>query len=243
MKKFIILTLLLAFMYVGVKAQVNNLRIGPQVTPTFSWMKTNDNFINGNGMNLGTKIGLSAEYHFSSQYAIVSGLNWAFNTGGKLQHDVGGNLLPRSNRDMDNPLDLQTLPDGVNIRYHLQYLEIPIALKMRTKEFGYLRYYFQIPEFYINFLTKARGDIMETSSSLNYTKQRIGRDVIGLNMFLGLGAGIEYSVTDETSIIGGLHYQQSFIDVTKNRGEKNTGVKEDSKGSIGMIMLKIGVLF
>src|SRR5699024_10340723 len=124
---------------------------GPQLSPTFSWMNSNDNFINPNGMNLGAKLGIAAEYHFSSQYSVVSGLNWTFNYGGNLKHDVGGNLLPRSNPNLDNPAALENLPDDVNIRYHLQYLEIPVAFKMRTREFGYLRYYFHIPEFYLNF--------------------------------------------------------------------------------------------
>lgn len=243
MKKLVLLTLFFAFTYVGIYAQFDNLRIGPQVAPTFSWMKTNDNFINSNGINLGIKVGLNAEYYFAEQYSLVSGIHWTFNYGGNLQHEMGGNLLAKSNADLDNPQALENLPDGVNIRYHLQFLEIPIAVKMRTKEFGYMRYYFQIPEFYINFLTKARGDIVETTSNLNYTKQRIGSDVIGMNFFLGLGAGIEYSVSEETSIVGGLHFQHSLVDVTGNRGKKSDGTSEDSKGSIGMLMLKIGVLF
>ncbi len=243
MKKLTIIALILTLFSIEAYSQLERLRVGPQVSPSFSWMTTNDNHINSNGLNLGTKLGVALEYYFSPNYALVSGLNWTFNTGGRLQHDIGGNLLSESNAELDNPAVLADLPDGVNIRYHLQYFEIPIALKMRTREFGYIRYYFQIPEFYLGFLTKARGDIKESSSGLNYSKQLIGDDVTGINMFLGLGGGIEYSISSETSLVAGLHFQQSLIDVTDDSATKNDGNPENSKGNIGVLMLKIGVFF
>lgn len=243
MKNLLIIAILLAVFQYTSHSQIQNLRFGPQVTPSFSWMTSNDNKINSNGLNLGTKLGVSAEYYFSPQYSIVTGLNWSFNQGGRLQHDIGGNLLSDSEEDLEDPDILTDLPDGVNIRYHLQYLEIPLSLKMRTREFGYIRYYFQIPEFYLGFLTKTRGDIKESSTDLNYTKQLIGKSVTFINMYLGLGGGIEYSISDGTSLITGIHYQQSFIDVTDDSGTKRNDGREDSKGSTGLIMLKVGVLF
>lgn len=243
MKNLLIITAFIFLCGFTLNAQLQNIRVGPQVTPTFSWMMSNDNHINSNGLNLGTKLGVAVEYYFTPRYALVSGLNWSFNQGGTLLHDMGGNLLPKSNENLEDPMILADLPAGVNIGYHLQYLEIPIALKMRTREFGYMRYYFQIPEFYIGILTKTRGDIVQNDTGLNYTKQLIGDDVTGLNMYLGLGGGIEYSLSAETSLVVGIHYQHSLIDVTKDKGTKSDGTKENSKGSIGILMLKLGVFF
>ena len=55
-------------------------------------------------------------------------------------------------------MSLHALPDGVNLKYHIQYLEIPFGLKLRTKEFGYLRYFAEIPIFSLGFKLQARGE-------------------------------------------------------------------------------------
>jgi len=44
-------------------------------------------------------------------------------------------------------------------------------------------------------------------------------------------------------LVFGLYYHQSIIDITKDRGTRRNGEREDSKGSLGMIRLRVGVLF
>lgn len=220
----------------------NDIRFGFQVSPVFSWMNSSDNRINPSGTNLGLKLGMMGEYYFRENYAFTGGLGFAFNHGGTLQHDFGGSYWTRS--DLGNALD--TLPAGVNLKYGIQYVEIPVGLKMRTREFGYLRYFIH-PELTIGLKSQARGTIQGVGVGDDAEKINIRKEVNGLNLAWGLGAGIEYSLSESTSLVGGLAFQVGFTDATDDNGivfDDNRGNrKEDSKGKVNAITLRIGVMF
>lgn len=220
----------------------NELRLGLQLSPTFSWLSTDDNLINGNGANVGLKLGVVSEYYFRENYAIVSGLNFAFNQGGTLRHVEGGNFWTKS--DLSD-LSLNDLPDGVNLKYHIQYLEIPFGLKLRTREFGYLRYFAEIPLFSLGFRLQARGDVLGTAS-LDRERENIVEDVNLFNLTWGLGGGVQYSLSESMALVAGLIYRQGFTDITDNDAVKISGMEmtnEDSKAIIKSITLRIGLLF
>lgn len=214
------------------------LRLGFQLSPTFSWMSTDDNAINGNGTNVGMRLGMMGEYYFKENYALISGVNFAFNQGGTLLHEEGGNFWSKSEL---SDTSLNTLPGGVNLKYHIQYIEVPIGLKMRTREFGYLRYFAEIPLFSLGVKVQARGDIKGTTQP--YEREDIKKDVNLFNLNWGFGGGIHYALSEDTAFIGGLYYQQGVADVTDDSALKNSGQKEDSKGGIKSITLRIGILF
>ncbi len=215
------------------------LRLGFQLSPSFSWMTTDDNLINGNGTNLGLKLGMMSEYYFRENYAIVSGLNFAFNQGGTLRHEQGGNFWPKSEL---SDLALNELPDGVNLKYHIQYLEIPFGLKMRTREFGYLRYFAEIPLFSLGFKLQARGDV-EGTSSLDRERENITEDVNLFNLTWGFGGGIQYALSENTALIAGIIYRQGFTDVTDDAALKADMTRENSKATINSITIRFGFLF
>lgn len=215
------------------------LRLGFQLSPSFSWMSTDDNLINGNGLNLGLKLGMVGEYYFRENYAIVSGINFAFNQGGTLKHQGGGDLWPKSEL---SDLLLHQLPDGVNLKYHIQYLEIPFGIKLRTKEFGYLRYFAEIPIFSLGFKLQARGDVKGTT--LDSERENITEDVNLFNLTWGFGGGVQYTLSESTALVGGIIYRQGFTDVTDNSALKADGMtREDSKGVISSLTIRLGFLF
>lgn len=215
------------------------LRLGFQLSPSFSWMSTDDNLINGNGLNLGLKLGMVGEYYFRENYALVSGINLAFNQGGTLKHQEGGDLWPKSEL---SDLALHTLPDGVNLKYHVQYLEIPFGIKLRTKEFGYLRYFAEIPIFSLGFKLQARGDVQGTA--LDSERENITEDVNLFNLTWGFGGGVQYTLSESTALVGGIIYRQGFTDVTDDAGLKIDGTtREDSKGIIKSLTIRLGFLF
>jgi len=218
----------------------NELRLGFQLSPSFSWMSTDDNLINGNGPNLGLKLGMVGEYYFRENYAIVSGINFAFNQGGTLRHEEGGDLWPKSEL---SDLSLHELPDGVNLKYHIQYLEIPFGIKLRTKEFGYLRYFAEIPVFSLGFKLQARGDVKGTTNS-DRQRENITEDVNLFNLTWGFGGGVQYTLSESTALVAGIIYRQGFTDVTDDSALKADGTtREDSKGIIKSLTIRFGFLF
>lgn len=251
MKKIALLFTFLLFMGSKMYGQTD-FRFGFQVSPTFSWISTDDKFINGNGTNLGLKLGMLGEKYFagSESYALTFGVGFAFNQGGTLSHDSdgefeGGNYWSQS--ELSNEL-YRELPDPVNLKYSIQYIEIPIGLKMRTQEFGYLRYFVE-PGFNLGIKTQARGAISGASFE-NVENEDIKKDVNFLNIALGLGAGVEYTIGENTALVGGLYFQNGFIDMTddgatrfQRDGATLTEIKEDSKASVKSITIRIGVMF
>ncbi len=260
MKKiaFIILIFTLGFQSL-IHAQ-NDIRFGFQVSPNLTWINSNDNTINRDGSNIGLKLGVMGEYYFAERYAFTGGLGFAFGQGGNLVHETGGNFFSKSklNNPNLNEGGPMPLPDDVNLGYKIQYIEIPVGLKMRTDEIGYFRYFAEIPIFNLSFRAQSRGSIL--GGQIDETDLDINKDVTPINLGWGLGGGVEYSITSNAVLIGGLYYHNSFIDMTDNDATKATFVdggddpvdpsddnfdvvREDSKVKMGSITLRIGVLF
>ena len=240
MKNILFILGIICFIQTSANAQVENMQFGFQLSPTFSWMNSNSNQINSNLVPpLGIKIGAIGELMFNERYSFVGGMGLAFNQGGTLRYNDG--IIPVSELSKPEFKDqLSTLRD-VDVKYSLQYLEVPVGLKMRSNEFGYFRYYIKAPEITVGFRTKARGDIL--ADGVDTQSEIFNDDVPFLNLFWGLGGGVEYSISQNTRLIGGLFFQQSFLDTTSDKATLADGTIEDSKGTTNRIMLQVGVMF
>jgi opacity protein-like surface antigen len=243
MKKIVAFIAFLSLAATTAQAQQlrGDVRFGFQMSPAFSWMATSTNKINTSGTNLGLKLGMVGEYYFQESYAISSGIGFFFNTGGTLLHERAGNFWVNS----DLPEACRNLSRDAKLKYSLQYVEIPIGLKMRTREFGYVRYYIE-PNLGLGFRTQAKGDITNRGGE-ECQDLSIRSDVALFNLFWGLGGGLEYSVSENTSLLAGLGMQFGFADVTKNQDtvilENGSLAAEKSKGVIRALVLRLGVMF
>jgi hypothetical protein len=235
---FFILSILLLTQY-NADGQLDRYRFGFQASPSLSWMSANDKRINSSGTNLGLRIGSIVEYYLDENYLFTGGIQLHLNHGGQLLHDVGGNLW--SEADLSSPA-YNDFPDGVKLRYHLQYLEFPFSFRMRTREFGFWRFYIEAPILQLNVLVRARGDIEGPGLEMS-TGEEIRQEVRLLAISYGFGGGGEYSISESLSLITGIYYHRIITDMTNDNGRKNTGEAEDSKGTGGAIVFKIGVLF
>lgn len=223
-----------------------DLRFGMLVSPTFSWMTTNEKLINSDGTNLGLKLGLISEFYFEDNYSFSTGLNFHFNAGGTLYYEDSYENVDIWNDEIEGVSEF-SFAGGTAFKYELQFLEIPLGLTLRTREFGYMRYYFQ-PSLGIGILTQSRGKVKNTSIVDAEETFNIGSATNFLNMNWGLGAGVEYSVSPGTALIGGIAFQSGFTDLTKNKNTSLTrpgrSPQEDgSRGKLNSIVIRLGVLF
>lgn len=241
--KNIKITLVLVFCLFmsAAKAQFNGeFRLGIKASPSFTWLKTNDNQIEGNGSSVALDLGLTGEYFFAENYAIATGISVFLGQGGTLNYGIGGNFFPDSELSDSS---YYNLPAGAEIKYSFDYIEIPISVKLRTNEIGYLRYFAQIPIFSLGFPIKGRADI-SGSGITNTEDENILKSVNPFSLTWGLGGGVEYSVSENTTLVGGLFYQNSIIDILENSGTQVTGGdEEDSKQVLNRLTIKIGILF
>ncbi len=240
MKKIVAITAFLACTFFMGHSQTD-VRFGFQLSPAFSWMSANTNRINGSGTNLGLKLGMVGEFYFQESYAVATGIGFFFNSGGTLLHERAGRFWVNS----ELPSICQELPPQSKLKYNLQYVEIPIGLRMRTREFGYVRYFIE-PRLGLAFNTQANGDI--TSEGAEECQDvNIMDDVNLFNLFWGINGGIEYSVSESTSLVGGAGLQFGFADVTNDDDQvqldSGSLADEKSKGVIRAFIIRLGVMF
>lgn len=223
--------------------QAGGFRFGVHASPTWAWMRTDDKKLEGVSSNWGLKLGAVGEYYFASNYAVYSGIGFGLNQGGTIQNGYDKAVFwPKS--DLSSTV-YDTVTLNAKMHYRINYVEVPIGLRFRggSNEDSRIKYYFEAPVFTIGFASKAQGDIRGTS---NATEDEIIRDdVRGLSLAWGAGAGIEYELATNTNLVVGLSYQKQMTDLTKNGSilKNSAWEKEDSKATIGMIALRVGVYF
>ena len=231
--------LLFLIFYTGNGQISENLRFGFKAAPHISWISTDDKSIETSTYQPGVTVGTIAEYYLSENYILTSGLGLTFAHGGSLIHAVGGRLLPDAELSEDIYNDL---PDDTKIEYSVQYLEIPLGFRMRSREFGRARLTFEAPILTFGIKIKARAAI--EAPGLPYSEdENINPEINLLHMSYGFGIGTEYSLTENISLYLAAVYKQGFLDVTKDHGVRSDGRREDSHGTIGHIALKTGLLF
>jgi Outer membrane protein beta-barrel domain len=260
MRKALLLTALMVALCASIQAQT--YRFGLQASPSFTWLKTDNNIINSNGTNTGLRLTVLAEYYFKENFAVVTGIGFHFNAGGQLKYDLAGNYWPDVDYvgtviDVTKQAPYPVFAPGTNLRYKARYLEIPLGLKMRTSEFGPMRAFLEAPLFHFGFRGRSAGDI---SGSVSEDGLDIRQQVGGLNLSWGLGAGIEYNISDESAVVAGIFYNQGFTDFTKDSGylisgvndngtpadpldDTFTSISEDSKAVLNNIMVRIAFMF
>ena len=250
MKKFLAVLFFISAVWTVLPAQYG-FRFGFQASPIFSWLDTDDRYINANGQNLGFRIGTKIDYFFADKYALTTGLNLGFNQGGRLLHDYGGDLLGKTGL----PMEYQDLPDGSNIRYNINYIDVPVGLHLLTNEiFRDVRFFFEVPVFNFGILYGAKGDITGTGIEA-LEDETISKDVVPVNVSWGLGGGVEYNIrgnsSGDTNLFAGVFYNQGFTDITRDSGTRNfpndmggtDPETEDSKALLRGITLFLGIMF
>ncbi|MCB0564895.1 MAG: outer membrane beta-barrel protein [Phaeodactylibacter sp.] len=246
MKKIVVFTAFLTLFLTAAQAQ--DVRFGFQLSPAFSWMTSNTNKINSSGTNLGLKLGMIGEYFFRENYSISTGIGFHFNAGGTLFYEEtvdSVSIWAEANVPGDN-----LYSGGTSFKYSLQFVEIPLGLKMRTREFGYVRYYIE-PHVVLGFRTQARGNVENDKSASAVDpeeKYNIQSAVNLLNFSWGIGGGMEYAISDNAALVGGIAFQSGFADVTKDKrtaiyANGGSGREEDSRGKVNSLVIRLGIMF
>lgn len=228
-------------------AQTGDVRFGVQASPTWSWLRTSDKNLEGVSSNWGLKFGVLGEYYFADNYAFMAGLGFGFNQGGTLLNGYDKAVM-WPNTSLSNPL-LDTLPKDAKWHYRLTYVEIPFGLRFRggSNEDARLKFYAEAPIFTIGFLSKALGDIRGSAPDVT-DDEVIRKDVNGLSLSWGVGAGIEYEMASNATAVVGLVFQQQFTDMTNDGGSvydaRTSNWKTDkSKGSFNALSLRLAFFF
>jgi len=181
------------------------IRFNVHVDPQFAWFKSSDNSkIKPDGSIFHMQAGLQMDYFFQENYAFVLGFG---------VNNLGGNLLYGDSAFYENENEPVTILPGQTIKMNLQYLEMPLGLKLKTEELGYGTFFLQLgfnPMFNIN--------AHISSEDGNFDKQYIKDSIVSFGLGYHVEAGFEYRLGGNTAFIGGIRWTSGLTNVTENDG-------------------------
>jgi len=216
--------------------------------PMLNWISANSNYTSSGGVNLGYSIGTSMEVALSNNVYVTGGLQFSGNNGGVVKYTIGGNLWPRA-RLSDQILNTgdRPLPSGVELRYRINIVELPISLKFFTNYSGNRRYYFELPMISLGVLTKSRGDI--SGPGIDTKDELISPETRAMVINLGTGAGLVQDVGFAELYLG-LYYQYTATNLSRNNGRIAIGdpgsftiIDDQTRLTMQSLGLKMGIMF
>lgn len=197
-------------------------KFGFKVDPNLSWMSPKTTEMTNEGLLGRASFGLNADVMFSKNYAFGTGVN-VMKNGGFMT------FLDTEERDNDSTLYM-VLRER---KYKLNYVEIPLTLKLRSSEIGYITYWGQFglglgvmtssrAEDKLNFILQQdaiTGLWGETSKNqIEETLPDISKDVIPVRASMVVAVGIEYALSGNTAAIFGVTYNNGFTNVLRGKG-------------------------
>jgi hypothetical protein len=214
----LILTFLGALL--SLSAQSTRVKFNVEFDPQSVWFSSDDASVKPDGAIIHLHAGLNMDYYFSEKYAFVLGVGI---------NNLGGNLLYADSTEFNSKGESLWIEQGQSVKLNLQYIDIPIGLKLKTDEMGYATYFLQLGfNPMINLNAKASSE--EASLEKEDIKESINTFYLGYHV----GIGIEYNLGGSTSLIGGIRWSSGFTDVTNN---------DRANITLNSISLHLGVLF
>ena len=114
------------------KAQ-QRIVFGLHVDPVISWFSSDVAVTQNSGARPGFNFGLTFNKYFTSNYSFSTGIS-LLNSGGRLI----SNLSQPTILQLSKPT---TVAPGKSVVYKIQYLSIPIGLKLQTNQIGYITFF------------------------------------------------------------------------------------------------------
>lgn len=195
----IVLVWIVFFVFSSVTGQ--GLEIGVYAEPQLAWINSDEGNISANGSIFNLNTGIEFDIYFMPNYALSLGLNL---------NNQGGKLLYGDPIQFQQTSTTLSIPANTELKHNLQYVGIPLGLKLKTEELGYTTIYFH-GGFSPLINLKA---ITSDGASLDGENIKPEVNMFNLNYFIE--AGIEYKLAGNTALIFGFKWSAGFLDVTKN---------------------------
>ena len=221
-RMYVIKILLISLMIslIPQKSVSQEIQIGLYTEPLISWFSSDTDLSVNDGARPGLAFGLTYDRYFARNYAFSSGIS-IINASGRLSYS--DTLLIRF-KNSETELNA-----GDNITYRIQYLSVPLGIKLKTNQIGYMTFFANTgisPKVIIG----GKGDM----PSKNIEKVNVTEELRLFNLGYYITIGTEYSL----AIVLGIAYEDNFMDVTKDYA----GQPED-KISHHMLRFRIGLNF
>lgn len=207
MKALLIGMLFLLFM-LDATAQSNTdrnygFRLGLTAYPTFGIINAEAG--KSKGTNLGFAYGLMGDFNFAENYSFNTGITITTLNGKSTEI----NAMPYHN------VVSSTAPIAYDLKYKMQYIEIPLVLKLKTSKINEMRWFGQFG-LSNGFKIKARQDAEIANGVL--ANDRNSSDWTRLyRAGLVIGGGGEFDLDGHTSLMAGISFNNGLTNITTSK--------------------------
>lgn len=176
-------------------------RLGLTAHPTIGWVKPQIG--KSNGVSLGFSYGLLGDFNFAENYAFATGITITTLNGKTTEVRT----LTAGNGG--------TTQSEYELKYKMQYIEVPLSVKLRTSKIADVRWYGQFG-LSNGFKIGAKQD-GNSSGAAEFKNMNISEVTKFYRAGLIIGAGGEYDLSESASLFGGLTYNNGFTDITDDK--------------------------
>ncbi len=219
------ITILFLFIFIPVILNgQQKIVFGLHADPVISWFSSDIKQVKNVGARPGFNFGLTYNKYFTSNYSFSTGISLL---------NAGGRLVNSDTVVMDLSNFKATVLPGNPVVYKIKYLAFPVGLKLQTNQIGYLTFFSDLG-FDPKIVISRKADI----PSLNITGENASNEIRMFNLSYHIAAGIEYSLGGTTALVAGLSFENNFLDITKDNGNKPV-----DKVSQRILSFRLGVNF
>lgn len=214
--------LVLGILITQVSFAQQKFRFGLKAATNLGWLAGTDKNTVNDGIKAGFAYGVMGDYYFDEDHKYALSTEILLST---VRTSFNLNSDQSFTGDTSN-----TILQGLNYDYKVQYLEIPVSIKFRTKDIGNMAYWGNFgfsPGFALNARTSITASNMPAAiADLDPTDYRVNADegddfavtnfddkVFLVRFPLIIGGGVEYKMAGNTAIQGGIRYANTFTDM------------------------------
>lgn len=251
MKKFAVLILTL-FVGLNIYAQSDDqkVRFGIVANPGLSWLKPATNGQDRNGVDLAFGYGLHIEFRMGKYFALSTGVSQAnYHSSVTFADSVNFTYSITEQGQAQPPVTSQILERA----YVFNSIEVPLRLKMKTAEIGYITYWIEAGiSTNVNYKVTARDNKIVTASGTSTLTDDLEKIDVNdeTNWYRAgtvLGGGIEYNLFGNTSLLIGVHWSSAFTSALKDEAVNLTYIGTNKsfqqKAKLDFLNLTVGLLF
>lgn len=203
-------------------AAFSQVKVGLRIAPGLSLNSVTDKkpadsiAFSNNGAGFAFSAGVNLDFFFSDNYAFMTGLWYSTKTAGLKA--------------------VSTFPSSTYTQtVALQYLQIPVALKVYTNELA--------TNIKMNFTLGGTIDVkiaekLKKSDPANNLYKNMYQP---FNVGLLIGSGVEYQTGGNIILFGGIYYNRGLLGQLKNNDTFK--FKDDAKYTLGSLNLELGAKF
>jgi len=234
---------------------IKNFRFGVTTLPSIMWYKPDDlKKFESRGAAFRFGVLINAEYSFSGNFAMGFGIGLG-SGGGKINFLDSTHYFVKDDEIVEYPVPTDTVSQHFMLStrtYKSSYYTIPISLKMRTGEIGYMRYFVE-PRFNIGIKNKVRADddvvVWGETTALKQENLDITKDMAPIKMSVTISGGGEYYLSGSTAFVFAIGYDYGLSNVAHKTSDNllrtkdgDTKVLEQKLAQNGLI-ISLGILF